>query len=495
MHRYILALDQGTTSSRALLVRRDGSVAATAQQEIGQSYPAPGFVEHDPEEIWRTQRDCAREAIVRAGARTEEIAAIGIAVQREPTSVWDRADGRPIHPAIVWQCRRTADLCEKLKRSRSGALVRQKTGLVVDPYFSATKIGWILDHVRGARRRAERGELLFGTVDSWLLWRLTGGRVHATDVSNASRTLLFDLRRGRFDDGLLKTFRTPRAMLPEIRDTDGDFGLTDPEHFGLAVPIRAVMGDQQAALFGQGRLKPGGMKNTYGTGCFLLMNAGDSPPAPPPGILATAAWRRGGRTTYALEGGVFVAGAAVQWLRDALRVIGAAAETEALAEGLGGNDGVYFVPAFAGLGAPHWDPHARGAIFGLTRGTGIAHLARAALEAMAYQTRDLVEAITAKAGVRPRELRVDGGAVRNDFLCQFQADMLGIPVVRPAATESTALGAAYMAGLAAGFWRSEREVAALRRIDRVFEPRIGRAERERLYAGWKNAVARTLSRA
>ncbi len=494
MKRFVLALDQGTTSSRAILFDHDGAVVGVAQEELPQHYPRPGWVEHEPEDIWRTQIDCARRVLASTGTPAEDVAAIGIANQRETTIVWDRKTGVPIHRAIVWQCRRTAQECQRLKRAGGERVFARQTGLVLDPYFSGTKIAWILDHVPGARRRAARGELAFGTVDSWLIWRLTRGAVHATDPSNASRTLAYDLRRGAFDDGLLARLRVPRAVLPEIRPSSGDFGTADPCWFGAPIPLGGVAGDQQAALFGQACFRPGMVKNTYGTGCFLLMNVGSKVPRPKSGVLATVAWTKDDATTYALEGSVFVAGAAVQWLRDALKIIGSADETEGLARSLAANDGVYFVPAFVGLGTPHWDPTARGAIFGLTRGTGRAHLARAALEAMAFQTRDLVDAMTADAGVRPKELRVDGGAARNDFVYQFQADVRGIPLGRPMVTETTALGAAYLAGLSTGFWQSERELAALWRAERRFEPTLKKAARDRLHAGWLDAVSRTLTR-
>jgi glycerol kinase len=494
MKRFVLALDQGTTSSRALLIDAEGRVAATAQEELPQSFPKPGYVEHDPDRIFETQLSCARRAISESGTKTEEIAAIGITNQRETAIVWERATGRPIHPAIVWQCRRTSEACEAIKRRRLEATIRKKTGLVVDPYFSATKIAWILDAVPGARRRAERGELAFGTVDTWLLWRLTGGRIHATDASNASRTSLYDLRKGRFDPELLKIFGVPKAVLPDVVDSSGVVAETDSEWLGLPVPIAGVAGDQQAALFGQACFRKGSMKATYGTGAFLLQNVGTKAAGSKHGLLSTVAWRKNGETTYALEGSVFVAGAAIQWLRDALRVVTSAAASEALAASLQSNDGVYFVPAFTGLGTPHWDAGARGLICGLTRGTGAAHVARAALESIAYQTCDLVDAMTADSGTRPKELRVDGGAARNAFLMQFQADVLGIPVVRAAVTETTALGAAFLAGLAVGFFKGERPLSAAWKSDATFEPKASRADRERLLEGWRDAVSRTLLR-
>ncbi len=486
--RYVLALDQGTTSSRALLFDRDAKVVALAQEEHPQSYPRPGWVEHDPEAIWRTQLRTARAALRDAGAKARDVAAIGVTNQRETTIVWERSTGRAIHPAIVWQCRRTAELCERLRRAGAERLLRRRTGLVADAYFSGTKISWLVDHVAGARRRARRGELAFGTVDAWLLWNLTGGRVHATEPSNASRTLLFDLRRGRFDDELLRLLRVPRPLLPEVRPSCGLFAATEPSLFGGPIPIAGVAGDQQAALFGQGCFEAGTLKATYGTGCFLLLNTGAKPRTSRHGLLTTVAWRKGGSTTYALEGSVFVAGAAVQWLRDGLRVIERTADVEALAASVPDSQGVVFVPAFVGLGAPHWDMEARGAIVGLTRGATKAHLARAALEAMAFQTREVVESMEKDAGLRVRELKVDGGAVRNDLLCQLLADLTGRRIVRPKQTETTALGAARLAGLAVGFWKDERELARLERIDRRFDPRISRPERERRFSAWLRAV-------
>jgi glycerol kinase len=490
MADYILALDQGTTSSRAILFDREGRIVRTAQQEFQQIYPRAGWVEHDPEEIWRSQLDCARGVIDAARVRPREIAAIGITNQRETTVVWDRRADQAVHNAIVWQCRRTAPLCDQLKSEKFDRVIRRKTGLVTDAYFSGTKVSWILDHVRGARRKAAHGELAFGTVDTWLIHRLSVGRAHVTDPSNASRTLLYDIRRERWDDEILGRLDIPHALLPEVRSSSEIYAETDPAIFGAPIPIAGDAGDQQAALFGQACFKPGMMKNTYGTGCFLLMQTGDQAHASKTGLLTTIAWQAGGPTEYALEGSVFIAGAAVQWLRDGLGIIKQAAETEALSASVADNHGVYFVPAFVGLGAPYWDQEARGAIVGLTRGVTRAHIARASLEAMAYQTRDVVESMERDAGIRARELRVDGGAARNDFLMQFQADILGIPVVRPVVTETTALGAAYLAGLAVGFWKSRREIAAQWQEERRFEPRLKRSERERLYEGWQEAVAR-----
>ncbi len=490
MSNYILALDQGTTSSRAILFDRAGRIISVAQQEFPQIFPQAGWVEHNPEDIWSSQLYCAREALSKANVRADDVAAIGITNQRETTVVWDRASGQPIHNAIVWQCRRTAPMCDKLKKEKFDRVIRKKTGLVTDAYFSGTKVAWMLGNVEGARQRAGAGELAFGTVDTWLINRLSGGKAHVTDVSNASRTLLYDIRKQRWDEEILKKLRVPASLLPEVKSSSEVYAETDPDLFGAPIPIAGDAGDQQAALFGQACFKPGMMKNTYGTGCFLLMNTGGKANASKTGLLTTIAWRANGKTEYALEGSVFIAGAAVQWLRDGLNIIGAAAETEALATSVGDNHGVYFVPAFVGLGAPYWDADARGAIVGLTRGATRAHVARAAIEAMAYQTRDVVECMQKDSGIKARELRVDGGATRNDFLLQFQADLLGIPVVRPVITETTALGAAYLAGLAVGFWKNEKEIASQWQEEKRFEPRMKKSERERLYEGWKEAVAR-----
>ncbi len=482
----LLALDAGTTSTRAILFAEDGAVLDAVQREFHQIYPEPGRVEHDPEAIWASQLTCAREVLGRAA---EPPAAIGITNQRETVLLWDRKTGAPVAPAIVWQDRRTAAACEAIRADEAFArLIRERTGLLPDPYFSATKLAWLLDHVPGARRRAEAGDLAAGTVDTFLLWRLTGGRVHATDASNASRTLLYDIHRGRWDDDLCARFRVPRALLPDVRDSADDYGTALASVLGRAVPIRGVAGDQQAATFGQACLVPGMAKNTYGTGCFVVMNTGEVARRSANGLLTTVAWRLGGRTTYALEGAVFVAGAAVQWLRDALGVIRSAAETAVLAESLAGNDGVYLVPAFVGLGAPHWDARARGTIVGLTRGTGRAHLARAALESVAYQSADVLEAMAADCGEPLTELRIDGGMVTNDWLCQFQADVLEVPVVRPKVTETTALGAAALAGLAAGVFPDLAAFARTWREERRFEPRVSRRAE---LARWREAVARS----
>jgi len=491
MPNYILALDQGTTSSRAIIFDHAGQIKGVAQQEFPQIYPQAGWVEHGPQAIWASQLDCAREALEAAKIEARQIAAIGLTNQRETTLVWDRNTGQPIHNAIVWQCRRTAPMCEKLKKDKFDRVIRRKTGLVTDAYFSGTKIAWLMDNVKDARKRAANGELAFGTVDTWLINRLTGGRTHVTDSSNASRTLLYDIRKQRWDDEILKKLRLPAPLLPDVRSSSEVYGETDPNLFGASIPIAGDAGDQQAALFGQACFKPGMMKNTYGTGCFLLMNTGQQAGSSKTGLLSTIAWRRNGKTEYALEGSVFIAGAAIQWLRDGLGIISNAAETESLARSISDNQGIYFVPAFVGLGAPYWDQNARGAITGLTRGATRAHLARAALEAMAYQTRDVVDCMEKDSGIKARELRVDGGATRNDFLCQFQADILGIPVVRPVTTETTALGAAYLAGLAVGFWKNEKEIAEQWQVEKRFEPQMKKSERERLYEGWQETVART----
>jgi len=487
----ILALDQGTSGSTALLVDRDGRVRARGYAELPQYYPQPGWVEHDPEEIWTTTVTAARAALATAGASGADVAAIGITNQRETTIVWDRATGRPVHRAIVWQCRRTAPLCDALKAAGREAVVRQRTSLVLDAYFSGTKIRWLLDAVPDATRRAEDGALAFGTVDAWLVWKLTGGRVHATDVTNASRTLCLNLDTVDWDDDMLKTLGVPRAMLPRLVASSGVAGETaDLGWLPAGVPIAGIAGDQHAALFGQACYARGSAKNTYGTGCFLLLNTGTSPVRSRAGLLTTLAWKIGGTTTYALEGSVFIAGAAIQWLRDGLGLIERAAESEALATAVPDTGGVYFVPAFVGLGAPYWDMYARGTIVGLTRGTTHAHLVRAALEAIAYQSSDVLEAMTSDAGVAVDALRVDGGATANDFLCQFQADVIGVPVLRPTVIETTALGAAYLAGLGAGLWPSLDALVARWSVERTFTPSMDRTRREALYEGWKRAVDR-----
>jgi len=488
--KFLLALDQGTTSSRAIVFDGSGDARGVAQRETRQIYPEAGWVEQDPLEIWQTQCECAHQALASAGVTPGEAAAIGITNQRETTIVWDRRTGDPICNAIVWQDRRTAALCERLKTQGLEALFRGRTGLVLDPYFSGTKLRWILDNVDGARRRAEAGGLCFGTVDSWLVWKLTAGRLHVTDASNASRTLLFNIHIGDWDDKLLGLLGVPRSMLPKVVASSGVAGETAPEVFGGAIPIAGIAGDQQAALFGQRCVMPGMVKNTYGTGCFMLMHTGERAVDSHKGLLTTVAWRFGGRREFALEGSVFIAGAAVQWLRDGLGVIREAREVDALAASVPDNGGVYVVPAFAGLGAPHWDPHARGTILGLTRGSTSAHLARATLESIAYQTADILEAMQADSGIALRELRVDGGAARSDLLMQFQADILGVPVVRPNLLEATALGAAYLAGLGSGYWPDAAAIDAPEKAHRVFQPRLGDAERGQLRAEWLRAVAR-----
>ena len=486
--KYILALDQGTTSSRAIVFDQAGAIAAIAQKEFPQIFPKPGWVEHDPRDIWSTQAGVAAEVLQKAGIRAGDIAAIGITNQRETTVVWDRATGQPIANAIVWQDRRTASICDRLKARKLDRVIRRKTGLVIDAYFSATKVQWLLANVPGARARAARGELAFGTVDSWLVWNLTGGKVHVTDATNASRTMLYDITKGDWDDELLKIFGVPRAMLPEVRSSSEVYGTT--ALLGGSIPIAGIAGDQQAALFGQVCTKPGMVKNTYGTGCFMLMNTGTKPIASKNNLLTTVAWRIGSRTEYALEGSIFIAGAVVQWLRDGLEIIRAAPDVEALAATVRDTGGVYFVPAFAGLGAPHWDQYARGTLVGLTRGTTKAHIARAALDSIALQVMDVLKAMEADAKIRLKELRVDGGASANDLLMQLQADLLGVPVVRPRVSETTALGAAYLAGLAVGYWKSQADIARQWQADKRFAPEIKAAERKRIASGWEKALGR-----
>jgi glycerol kinase len=488
---YVLALDQGTTSSRAIVFDAMGVPVAVAQQEFAQSYPQPGWVEHDPDTLWHTQTDVAVRALARAGIGAGDVAALGIANQRETTLLWDRKTGEAVAPAIVWQDRRTADRCAAMRTAGREAAIRRRTGLVLDPYFSATKLAWLLDSRPGLRARAEAGELAFGTVDSWLAWKLTGGAQHVTDASNASRTLLFDLRTGDWSNELLAEFGVPRSVLPRVVDSSGSIGTvtTVPELAGI--PIAALVGDQQGAMAGQACFSAGLAKNTYGTGCFLLMHTGSEPHVPTTGLLSTVACRRGGHLTYALEGSVFIGGAVVQWLRDGLGIVRHAAEIEALAGSVPDSGGVAFVPAFAGLGAPYWDPYARGAIFGLTGGTTAAHLARAALESIALQVADLVTALEQEAGMALAELRVDGGAAGNNLLLQLQADLLGRTVVRPVVTETTALGAAYLAGLAVGVWKSEAELESLWRAERRFEPSMAAADVDAIKHRWQEAVARS----
>jgi glycerol kinase len=492
MPRYVLALDQGTTSSRSILFDSEGAAVASAQKEFPQLYPRPGWVEHDPEAIWQSQLETMRSVVEQAGVRAGEIAAIGITNQRETTVLWDRATGRPIYNAIVWQCRRTADLCDDLRREGFDRLIRETTGLVTDAYFSGTKVAWILENVPGARSRAERGELAFGTVDTFLLWRLSGGRIHATDVSNASRTLLFDIRRLDWSDPILDRLSIPRALLPEVTPSSYLQGESQSEWLGASVPVCGIAGDQQAALFGQACYDPGMMKNTYGTGCFLLLNTGAKLVPSSAGLLTTVGWSLDkGPPVYCLEGSVFIAGAAIQWLRDGLGLIREASEIEALAASVPDAGDVVFVPAFVGLGAPYWDAYARGTMIGLTRGTTSAHLARAALEAIAFQTRDVVEAMRSDADLKLSALRVDGGAARNNLLLQTQADFLGIPVQRPVQNETTALGAAFLAGLAAGVWSSQDDLRARWHLDRTFVPAMSVDERDSHYARWQDAVRRS----
>jgi glycerol kinase len=489
--RHVLALDQGTTGSTALVVDPDGRVRGRGYAEVVQHYPRPGWVEHDPEQIWSTVAESAQRALADADVRGQDIAAIGITNQRETTLVWERATGAPLHRAIVWQCRRTAELCDRLRADGLEPLARARTGLVLDAYFSGTKIRWLLDEVQGARSRAERGELAFGTVDSWLVWKLTDGRVHATDATNASRTLCLDVRSGAWDDEMLKLLAVPHAMLPDVVPSSGVVAETvDLGWLPRGVPIAGIAGDQQAALFGQACFTPGEAKNTYGTGCFLLLNTGDRAVPSTHGLITTIAWRIGDRLTYALEGSVFIAGAAIQWLRDGLGFFAHAADSEALARSVPDTGGVYFVPAFVGLGAPWWDMYARGTIVGLTRGTTRAHLARAALEAIAYQSRDVLEAMAADAGTAVHQLRVDGGAAANDFLCQFQADVMNVAVARPAVIETTAMGAAYLAGLGVGLWSSPDVVRAQATIERTFVPAMAPETRAAAWAGWQRAVER-----
>ena len=490
MPNYILALDQGTTSSRAILFDSAGRIVKTAQHTFPQIYPQPGWVEHDPETLWSSQFQSAQDVLAAVGASADDIAAIGITNQRETTVMWDRATGEPIANAIVWQCRRTADMCEQLKAEGFDAVIYDKTGLVTDAYFSGTKVTWLLDNVPSARERAERGELAFGTVDSYLIWRLTGGALHVTDVSNASRTMLYDIRRGDWDDTILERLRIPRSVLPRVLPSSAIYGETTL--FGKPIPIAGVAGDQQAATFGQACHHPGMAKNTYGTGCFLLMNTGDQAIASQNRLLTTVAWKLDDAPMqYALEGSIFIAGAVVQWLRDELGIIGDSAESEPLARSVPDTKGVYFVPAFVGLGAPHWDGYARGTIVGLTRGSGRAHIVRAALESVAYQTRDVVEAMQADSGMALQTLRVDGGMIGNDFLMQFQADILGVPVQRSQIAETTALGAAYLAGLATGFWSSPEQIEQQWAVDKTFEPSMSEDQRETLYKNWQRAVERS----
>ena len=491
---YILAIDQGTTSSRAMLFDRQGRLAGMAQREFAQLFPHPGWVEHDPREILTSVYTTITELLNREQIDPRRIAGIGITNQRETTVVWDRHTGQPIHNAVVWQSRQSHGLCERLKADGHEPMIRRRTGLLVDAYFSATKIRWILDHVQGAQARAERGDLLFGTIDSWLVWNLTGGAAHVTDYTNAARTLLFDIHALCWDDTLLALLDIPRAMLPEVRSSSEILGHTRPQFFfDRQIPIAGIAGDQQAALFGHACFEPGMAKNTYGTGCFMLMNTGDTAVRSSNGLLTTIAWGIGGKVEYALEGSIFVAGSVVQWLRDGLRMFGKSSDCQAYAERVPDSGGVYLVPAFVGLGAPYWRSDVRGAMFGVTRGTSKEHFIRAAVESMAYQTRDVLAAMEADAGIQLKELRADGGAMANDFMAQFQSDLLGVPVLRPRMAETTAFGAACLAGLATGFWESREQISAQWGLDRRFEPQMAPARREQLYAGWQQAVAATLA--
>ncbi len=493
MKQYILALDQGTSSSRAIVFDETGATCAVAQKEFRQIFPRSGWVEHDPHEIWSSQASVIAEAIATLDINGLNIAGIGITNQRETTIVWDSETEEPIYNAIVWQDRRTSDYCDQLKNEGVADMIRRKTGLIIDAYFSATKIRWILDNVPGARERAEKGKLLFGTVDTWLIWRLTRGEVHVTDVSNASRTMLFNINTLEWDDDLLKLFGIPRSMMPEVRSSSEVYGHTKTTIFAHKVPIAGIAGDQQAALFGQMCIEPGMVKNTYGTGCFLLMNSGEKPILSQNNLITTVAWKIGDKVNYALEGSIFVGGSVVQWLRDGLGAIDSSSQVEALASQVEDTNGVYFVPALTGLGAPWWDQYARGTIVGISRGTTMAHIARAALEGIAYQTMDITAAMSRDAGIPLRELKVDGGASRNNLLMQFQADLLGTRVIRPRVVETTAMGAAYLAGLAVGYWSDVDEIRKQWHVDRVFEPTWDEAAMNRAKAGWEDAVKRTLS--
>jgi len=490
--KYVLALDQGTTSSRSILFTRSGKIKSSAQKEFPQIFPSPGHVEHDPEAIWRTQLQTARSALRKAKAKPGDVAAIGITNQRETVVLWERSSGKPVANAIVWQSRISSEICERLKADGLEGKFQKKTGLVLDPYFSGTKIKYLLDRNRGLRRRAEKGEILAGTIDTFLLWRLTGGRVHATDASNASRTLLFNIHKLEWDAELLRILDVPREMLPEVRDSSGVFGETEAKIFGASIPISGIAGDQQAATFGQACFRPGMVKNTYGTGCFILMNTGSKAVRSKNGLLTTIGWRLGGKVTYCLEGSVFVGGAAVQWLRDGLGIIRRSSDVERLAASVPDSGGLYFVPALVGLGTPYWDPYARGIIVGIERSTTAGHLARATVESMCYQSLEVVEAMEKDAGVKLRRLRVDGGATVNDSMLQFQADLLGKTVQRPVVNETTALGAAYLAGMAVGFWKNRQDVTDNWVLEKAFKPSMRPAKRKQLLAGWRRAVSRSL---
>ena len=490
MPKYMMALDSGTTSNRCILFDRAGRIVSVAQREFTQYFPQPGWVEHDANEIWATLLGVAVEAMQMAGAAAADIAAIGITNQRETTIVWDKATGEPVHHAIVWQCRRTSEYCDELRARGLTARFREKTGLVLDAYFSATKLHWLLENVPGVRERAAKGELLFGTVETWLIWKLTGGRAHVTDYSNASRTMLFNINTLDWDEEILAELNIPRSMLPKPMPSSGLFGTTDPSLLGGEIPITGAAGDQQAALFGQTCFQPGEAKNTYGTGCFLLMNTGEKPVFSQNGLVTTIAWGLGEKVTYALEGSIFVAGAAIQWLRDEMKLIANAAESEAVAQEVADTNGCYVVPAFTGLGAPYWDQYARGAIVGLTRGCNRAHIVRATLDSLTYQTYDVLNAMRADSGIALASLKVDGGASANNYLMQTQADIIGAPVLRPTCVESTAMGAAYLAGLAVGFWRDQAEIRKIWAVDRTFEPQLDAKSRDARLHGWHRAVQR-----
>lgn len=494
MEKFILSIDQGTTSSRAILFNQKGEIVHTAQQEFHQYFPQPGWVEHNANEVWASVLAVTTTVLTEADVEPKQIAAIGITNQRETTVVWDKKTGHPIYNAIVWQSRQTADICADLKEKGYADMVREKTGLLIDPYFSGTKIKWILDHVDGARERAEKGELLFGTIDTWLIWKFSGGKAHVTDYSNASRTLLYNIYDLKWDPELLEMLDVPAAMLPEVKPSSHVYAQTAPYHFfGEEIPIAGVAGDQQAALFGQACYEDGMAKNTYGTGCFMLMNTGEKAVSSKHGLLTTLAWGIDGKVEYALEGSIFVAGSAIQWLRDGMRMIKDSAQSESYAERVDSTDGVYVVPAFVGLGTPYWESDVRGAVFGLTRGTTKEHFIRATLESLAYQTKDVLAAMEADSGLPLKTLRADGGAVKNNFLMQFQSDMLGVPVERPVVSETTALGAAYLAGLAVGYWESREEIARQWKVERKFEPSLAEKEREALYGGWKKAIHATIA--
>ncbi len=489
--KYILALDQGTTSSRAIIFDKNASIIGISQKEFTQNYPKPGYVEHDANEIWSTQLEVAKDVINKTKISLDEIATIGITNQRETTVIWDKKTGEPISNAIVWQCRRTADICQELIKRGLEDYIKETTGLVVDAYFSGTKIKWILDNVKGARERAENGELLFGTMDTWIVWNLTKGKIHITDYSNASRTMLYNIRELKWDEKILEELSIPSSLLPEVRQSSEIYGSTDESVFGKEILISGIAGDQQAALFGQVCFQEGMVKNTYGTGCFMLMNTGEKPVVSKNGLITTIAWGIDNKVEYALEGSIFMGGAIIQWLRDELKIINEAADSEYFAKKVSDTSGVYLVPAFAGLGAPHWDMYARGTLIGLTRGTNINHIIRAALEAIAYQTKDVINAMISDSEISLTALKVDGGATRNNFLMQFQADILGVEVDRPETTETTALGAACLAGLATGFWKSKGEIAQKWSLDRKFRPEITNEKRDMLYAGWQKAIERS----